>query len=62
MMKFLFHCIARIPLPLLHRLGNLLGWVLYAVSPTNRRRIRENMAQAHCRTAPKTYCAYAKKP
>lgn len=46
MMKFLFHCIARIPLPLLHRLGNLLGWVLYAVSPTNRRRIRENMAQA----------------
>jgi KDO2-lipid IV(A) lauroyltransferase len=34
------------PLSLLHRLGGPVGWLTYALSPTYRRRFRENAQQA----------------
>jgi KDO2-lipid IV(A) lauroyltransferase len=45
-MAFLFRLLARLPLPMLHNLGALLGWLAYALSPTYRRHLRENTAQA----------------
>ena len=41
-MAFLFRILARLPLPMLHNLGALLGWLAYAASPTYRRHLREN--------------------
>ena len=38
--------IARLPLRLLHALGTVLGWTMYGTSPTYRRHLRENLAQA----------------
>ena len=38
--------IARLPLRLLHALGSVLGWAMYGTSPTYRRHLRENLAQA----------------
>src|SRR5690349_2622874 len=35
-----------LPLPLLHGIGWLLGWIAYAGSPTYRRRFRANATQA----------------
>ena len=43
--------IAKMPLPLLHALGTLLGWVLYGMSPTYRRHLRRNLEQAGYRDA-----------
>ncbi|HEV2431927.1 MAG TPA: lysophospholipid acyltransferase family protein [Burkholderiales bacterium] len=37
---------ANLPLGLLHRLGTLLGWVMYGMSPTYRRNLRANLARA----------------
>jgi KDO2-lipid IV(A) lauroyltransferase len=37
---------ARLPLRVLHALGSLLGWAMYGISPTYRRRLRENLEQA----------------
>ncbi len=45
-MASLFYFLARLPLPLLHNLGALAGWVAYLASPTYRRHMRENMTQA----------------
>ena len=45
-MAFLFRLLARLPLPVLHNLGALLGWLIYGLSPTYRRHLRENIAQA----------------
>lgn len=45
-MGFLFRFLSRLPLPVLHNLGALLGWLAYALSPTYRRHLRENIAQA----------------
>lgn len=45
-MDLLFRLLARLPLPLLHNLGALLGALAYGLSPTYRRHLRENMAQA----------------
>ncbi|MFZ4286894.1 lysophospholipid acyltransferase family protein [Variovorax sp. HJSM1_2] len=42
----LFRLCAYLPLPLLHALGVLLGWIVFACSPTYRRRFRENTRQA----------------
>lgn len=50
-MAFIFRLLARLPLPLLHRLGALLGWLAYALSPTYRRHLRENIARAGCEEA-----------
>lgn len=42
----LFRFLSRFPLPLLHNLGALLGWLVWLLSPTYRRRLAENLAQA----------------
>jgi len=38
--------IAGLPLSLLHRLGTVLGWAMYGISPTYRRHLRENLERA----------------
>ena len=45
-MAVLFRFLAHLPLPLLHNLGALAGWLAYLASPTYRRHVRENTAQA----------------
>jgi KDO2-lipid IV(A) lauroyltransferase len=45
-MVFLFRLLARIPLPLMHRLGTALGWVVFWSSATYRARFRENARAA----------------
>lgn len=45
-MGFFFRFLARLPLHMLHNLGALAGWLAYALSPTYRRHLRENMALA----------------
>jgi len=35
-----------LPLALLHRMGSVLGWAMYGISPTYRRHLRENLASA----------------
>jgi KDO2-lipid IV(A) lauroyltransferase len=42
----LLRLIARLPLPLLHAVGTALGWAIYGISPTYRRNLRGNLAQA----------------
>src|SRR3954469_14645406 len=36
----------KLPLPLLHALGSVLGWLIYGISPTYRRNLRANLLQA----------------
>jgi KDO2-lipid IV(A) lauroyltransferase len=45
-MPFLFRLLSRCPLWLLHAVGVLLGWLVFAVSPTYRRRFLGNAALA----------------
>jgi KDO2-lipid IV(A) lauroyltransferase len=45
-MLTLFRWLARQPLWLLHAIGAPLGWMTYLLSPSYRRRFRENVAQA----------------
>ena len=45
-MLTLFHWFAGLPLALLHALGSFLGWLTYLLSPTYRRRMAANAAQA----------------
>jgi len=45
-MVFLLSIISRLPLRLVHRLGGWLGRLTYLLSPTYRRHLHENMAQA----------------
>ena len=45
-MRFLFWLLSRLPLPLLHALGAVAGWLAYWFSPTYRRHLCENMALA----------------
>ncbi len=47
----MMHLLARLPLPVLHALGSLLGWAIYAMSPTYRRQLRGNLALAGYRAA-----------
>jgi KDO2-lipid IV(A) lauroyltransferase len=42
----LLRLIARLPLSLLHAVGTALGWAIYGISPTYRRNLRGNLAQA----------------
>ncbi|MFN6961856.1 MAG: lysophospholipid acyltransferase family protein [Rhodocyclaceae bacterium] len=60
-MVFLFRLLSRLPLPLLHRLGAGLGWLVYLLSPTYRRHLRENLEQAGCADALGTAVAEAGK-
>lgn len=45
-MKTLFRLLAVLPLPVLHILGALLGWIAFLASPTYRRRFIANAGQA----------------
>ena len=45
-MSLLFSFLGRFPLNVLHALGALLGWFTWLVSPTYRRRMRDNIRQA----------------
>ncbi|GAC1390182.1 MAG: lysophospholipid acyltransferase family protein [Variovorax sp.] len=45
-MTVLFRLCSLLPLPLLHALGTLLGWGVFAVSPVYRRRFLANSRQA----------------
>ena len=46
MLLRLFQLLSLLPLPALHALGALAGWVVYACSPAYRRRLRDNLAHA----------------
>ena len=50
-MAFLFRFLSRLPLPLLHNLGALVGWLAYLLSPGYRRQLRRNTAQAGLESA-----------
>lgn len=45
-MLSLFRVLSIFPLPVLHALGAALGWTVYLLSPSYRRRLRANLAQA----------------
>lgn len=45
-MLILFRVLSIFPLPVLHALGAALGWLVYLVSPSYRRRLRANLEQA----------------
>ena len=45
-MLFLLRLVARLPLPLVHALGAVLGWMVYLGSPRYRRDFRANLATA----------------
>lgn len=45
-MLFLLRLAARLPLPLLHAAGVVLGWVVYLLSPRYRRVLRSNLDAA----------------
>jgi len=55
----LMRLLAFMPLPVLHAAGTLLGWAAYAMSPTYRRHLRENLTQAGYRDAPTRRAAIA---
>ncbi len=46
MLVILFRALSVFPLPFLHALGSGLGWLVYLLSSSYRRRLRANLAQA----------------
>jgi KDO2-lipid IV(A) lauroyltransferase len=50
-MGLVFRLLSHLPLHALHNLGALLGWLIYWLSPTYRRHLRENLAQAGAQAA-----------
>ena len=48
MLIHIFRFLSFFPLPLLHGLGIILGYLVYALSPTYRKRMRDNMRLAGC--------------
>ena len=46
MLVVLFRVLSVFPLPVLHALGAALGWLVYLLSPSYRRRLRANLRQA----------------
>lgn len=50
-MAFLLRLVARLPLPLLHAIGAVLGWAVYLISPRYRRVTRRNLEIAGLGTA-----------
>lgn len=43
MLVRLFHLLSHLPLHWLHRLGAALGWLVYVLTPSYRRRLRQNL-------------------
>lgn len=60
-MGFLFRLLAHLPLHVLHNLGAFAGWLIYGLSPTYRRHLRENTAQANLESVRGTAVAEAGK-
>jgi Kdo2-lipid IVA lauroyltransferase/acyltransferase len=46
MLITLFRFLSKLPLPLLHAAGSALGWLVYWLSPSYRRRLRDNLRRA----------------
>jgi KDO2-lipid IV(A) lauroyltransferase len=46
LLRPLLRLYASLPLPLLHAVGTVLGWAMYGISPTYRRNLKGNLAQA----------------
>ncbi len=46
MLLRLFQTLSVLPLPILHAIGVVAGWAVYAASPAYRRRMRDNLALA----------------
>jgi KDO2-lipid IV(A) lauroyltransferase len=46
MLSLLLRSVAMLPLPVLHGLGALLGWIVYFASPAYRRQLRGNLENA----------------
>ena len=46
MLVLLFRALSALPLPVLHFLGSGLGWLVYLLSPSYRRRLRGNLENA----------------
>ena len=46
MLVTVFRLLSKLPLPALHWLGGLLGWLVYLLSPSYRRRLRSNLERA----------------
>jgi Kdo2-lipid IVA lauroyltransferase/acyltransferase len=44
--SFVLRWLAHLPLAVLQRLGSVIGWAIYGMSPTYRRHLRENLAAA----------------
>lgn len=44
--QLLFRFLASLPLSVVHRLGAVVGWLTYALSPKYRERLRHNLSQA----------------
>ena len=60
-MAFLFRLLARLPLPLLHNLGALVGWLIWWASPAYRRHFRRQIGQAGLEDARRPAIAEAGK-
>lgn len=46
MLVTLFRLLSRLPLPVLHAIGTVLGWLVYLASPAYRRRLKDNITRA----------------
>ena len=46
MLVAIFRLLSKLPLPALHWLGAVLGWLVYLLSPSYRRRLRTNLERA----------------
>ena len=46
MLVVLFRLLSHLPLPVLHAIGTVLGWLVYVASPSYRRRLDLNLARA----------------
>ena len=42
----IFRFLSSFPLPVLHAIGSVMGWLVYGLSSSHRRHMRSNMAQA----------------
>jgi Kdo2-lipid IVA lauroyltransferase/acyltransferase len=61
MLVIFFRFLSVFPLPMLHALGSALGWVVYLASPSYRRRLSSNLAQAGLATHRRAAIAEAGK-
>ena len=46
LLRFVLHGASKLPLSALQRLGSVLGWTMYGISPTYRRNLKANLALA----------------